>query len=363
MDLHSRNIAPKNLSSTATVARGRSRLRRLRQTLHLAPSESASRRTQLDMVPRSGGLYQVASDVLGLRTAIANVYLIGEPGSRHWVLVDAGVAGHAGLIRATAERRFGRGVAPSAIILTHGHFDHIGTLRDLLRTWDVPIYAHRLELPYLSGRSSYPPPDPSVGGGAMAWMSWMYPRRPIDLGTRVRTLPEDGHITQLPGWNWIPTPGHTPGHIALFRSEDRVLIAGDAFVTIRAESMLAYLAMETELHGPPMYFTPDWRAARESVQMLAALEPSVAATGHGIPLRGEAMREELSALARDFELRAVPSHGRYVSEPAVADETGVVHVPPRPVGSTVALALCGAAIGCAAGYLISRCRKDSASSE
>ena len=164
----------------------------------------------------------------------------------------------------------------------------------------------------------------------MSLMSSIYPKKPIDLGHRVRPLPTDGHISQLPGWRWIHTPGHTAGHISLFREEDRMLIAGDALVTIRAESLLANIMRTPEVKGPPMYFTPDWHASRESVQMISRLEPETVATGHGIPLHGEAMRQALHNLAVNFELRSVPDHGRYVREPAIADETGVISVPRRP---------------------------------
>ena len=109
---------------------------------------------------------------------------------------------------------------PEAIILTHGHFDHVGSLERLLQLWDVPVYAHTLELPYLTGRSSYPPPDPLVGGGAMAWSSKLYPRGPIDLDGRAQALPDDHTVPGLPGWRWIHTPGHSPGHVSLVRESD-----------------------------------------------------------------------------------------------------------------------------------------------
>jgi glyoxylase-like metal-dependent hydrolase (beta-lactamase superfamily II) len=132
----------------------------------------------------------------------------------------------------------------------------------------------------------------------------------------------------MPGWRWIPTPGHSPGHVSFFREADRTLIAGDAFVTTKQESALAALSQRPELHGPPRYFTPDWEAARRSLERLVVLEPLRVITGHGPPMRGERMLNDLHDLARNFERLAVPSHGRYVRQPALADETGVVAVPP-----------------------------------
>jgi len=273
----------------------------------------------------------VLDDLVYVRTVMVNLYFIGPPraGDRRWVLVDTGMTGSADRIARAAKKRFGPDARPAAIVLTHGHFDHVGALEPLADRWDAPVYAHPMELPYLTGRSSYPPPDPSVGGGLISALSWSFPRGPINLGNRVNPLPEDGTVPGLPDWRWVFTPGHTPGHVALFRDADRTLIAGDAVVTTRQESVQAVMAQRHELRGPPMYFTPDWTAAARSVATLAALDPEVVATGHGEPLRGASLRADLHALARDFSRRAVPRRGRYVNRPAEADRNGVVALPPE----------------------------------
>jgi len=265
-----------------------------------------------------------------VRTGFVNLFLCARPGapSGSWVLVDGGLPGSASLIVRAAREWIGPWARPAAFILTHGHFDHVGSLPELAELWDVPVFAHRLELPYLTGRASYPPPDPSVGGGAMSALSWLYPRGPFDFGSRIRALPEDGTVPFMPGWRWVATPGHSPGHVSLFREEDRTLIAGDAVVTTKQESALAAITYKPELHGPPKYFTPDWGAARRSVAELARLEPELLATGHGPPLRGSEVAPRLHQLAREFERVAVPTRGRYVGRPAVTDERGVVSVPP-----------------------------------
>ena len=154
----------------------------------------------------------------------------------------------------------------------------------------------------------------------MALLSPLYPTRPVDVGSRLRTLPADGSVPPLPEWRWLHTPGHSPGHVSLWREKDKVLIVGDAFITVAGESAYATAVQEPEVHGPPKYYTIDWDAARGSVRTLAALKPSVAVTGHGQPLQGSELQRGLDTLASRFDEVAVPDHGRYVEHPAKADD-------------------------------------------
>lgn len=259
--------------------------------------------------------HRVAADIAYQRLAIVNVAFVGLPGSSDWVLVDAGLPGTRGEIRKAAEAMFGAGARPRAIVLTHGHFDHVGVLEDLAREWDVPVHAHRLEAPYLDGRAAYPPPDPGVGGGLLALSSPLFPRSPINLGERLSILPDDGTVPPLPGWRAIHTPGHSVGHVSLWRESDRTLLAGDAFVTTAQESVYSAATQSLEMHGPPMYFTHDWEAAARSVRELAALKPEIAVTGHGRAVGGPLLREALDVLALRFESVAVPATGRYLHDP------------------------------------------------
>jgi glyoxylase-like metal-dependent hydrolase (beta-lactamase superfamily II) len=167
----------------------------------------------------------------------------------------------------------------------------------------------------------------------MALLSRLYPRGPIDLGSRVRALTA-GEVPGLPGWRWIHTPGHTAGHVSLFRDRDRTLIAGDALTTTKQESMLAVVTQRLELHGPPAYYTQDWTATRESVRRLAALEPELLVTGHGEPFGGNPMRRELHELAAHF------------------DERGIVSLPPDPLPKVAA----GVALAAGVAWGIARTR-------
>jgi len=292
-------------------------------------------------------MQEIARGVTWLPLALANVYLVGERGGP-WVLIDAELPGQKARILRAAERRFGKGARPAAILLTHGHFDHAGSARALAEHWGVPIYAHRLELPYLMGASAYPPPDPTVGG-FLAQMSRLFPARTAFLGDTVRELPADW-LPGLTDWEAIPTPGHSPGHVSFFRRADRTLIAGDAFLTMNVDSAFDMLARTPKICRPPNCFTCDWALARRSVELLASLHPLTVATGHGVPLAGSGVAGDLQRLADRFP---VPRHGRYVRSPAYTDERGVVSLP-RPAPDPVPGIVAGVALAALAGVALTR---------
>ena len=297
---------------------------------------TADKHTNLD-------IFTVAPHVFGMKDSFVNIYMIAsKKAPEEWVLVDAGLKWSCRKIKKMAAMIFGKDSKPQCIILTHGHFDHVGSAQTLAEEWDVPVFAHFLERPYLSGRSSYPPPDSTVGGGLLASLAFLYPKKPIDITNRLSLLPENGMVPNLPDWKYLHTPGHAPGHISLFREEDRVLIAGDALVTTNQESVLSVMTQKRELNGPPKYFTNDWEAAFRSAKQLADLEPSVIAAGHGKPMSGPSLQEDLAELVEYFDTRAKPSRGRYINDPALTDENGLVYVPdaqPMPAKEIAAYAL------------------------
>lgn len=296
-------------------------------------------------------MQELALGVANLPLTIENVYFVGQPG-QPWVLVDAGTPGMASRIQAAAAERYGADARPEAIILTHGHTDHTGSAASLAKAWNVPIYAHALELPYITGRSVYPPKDPTVGG-AMALLARVFPTYVANLSGLIQPLPDGGVVPGLPDWQWLFTPGHSPGHVSFFCPEKSVLLAGDAFTTVNLDSFVDIVTKRPQISVPPPPFTCDWAAARKSVAELAELSPQVIGCGHGQPLSGPSLPGDL----RDFSAKFTPPvHGRYIGSPAVTGPNGIVSLPPPasdlfPVQVAVLVALL------AGGHALSRADK------
>jgi len=266
-------------------------------------------------------MQEIAPEVAVVPMLIANAYLVGSASS--WVVVDCGVPGSDGVIVRAAAKRFGQGSAPKAIVLTHGHFDHAGAAPVLSDRWGVPVYVHRLEFPFLTGKSQYPPLD-STPPGFFCWLSRFFPHSTVNLDGRLAELDPARPPQGLEDWECLPTPGHTMGHVAFLRRNGGVLLAGDAVTTMDLDSFTGTLLKRRRICRPPVPATMDWVQARRSVERLASLRPRVLAAGHGAPILDAA--DELAHLAENFP---VPERGRYVREPVRAGETGVTYLPPE----------------------------------
>jgi glyoxylase-like metal-dependent hydrolase (beta-lactamase superfamily II) len=258
---------------------------------------------------------EIASGVYCMETGKgimrSNVYFVRSGSS--WVLIDTASANCGRSIQKAAESLFGANTRPASILVTHWHPDHAGSALELARMWGCLVYLHPDELPLAAGDFST---LEQYAGPLDRWvilplMRVMPPRAresmlsKTSLKDTARAFDPGAGVPGLPDWECIPTPGHTPGHVAFFRRSDRVLIAGDAVLTVLLNSLWGFLLWgfrrnKQGLSGPPWYTTWSWRAAKESVAALARLEPLVLACGHGLPMTGAGTARELRAFADHF---------------------------------------------------------------
>lgn len=141
---------------------------------------------------------------------------------------------------------------PKAILLTHGHHDHINGARSLKDQLDIPIYAHANELPYINGELPYPHKDKIENTG---------------VSYQIKSLEAFNHSLPI---DFYLTPGHSPGHIVLHHKEDDVLICGDLFIS-----------QKTTLHPPIKKFTYDMNENIQSGSIIDELQPKLITTSHG----------------------------------------------------------------------------------
>ena len=250
---------------------------------------------------------EIAPGVFHSAISGVNVYFVRSGSS--WVLIDTSWSNRGPLIKQTAERLFGVGTRPAAILLTHAHGDHSGSALELARSWDLPVYVHPDELPLAAGKYLPEYGDP-IGRWLIEPLMRLMARRRGRMEAKASITeaaqafnPEAG-VPGLPDWECIPTPGHTPGHVAFFRPSDRVLITGDAVLTLNFNSLWDLLRIKQRVSGSPWISTWSWPTARASVAALARLEPQVLAPGHGTPMADAAMASELRALAESLNARA-----------------------------------------------------------
>lgn len=244
--------------------------------------------------------------VLGRGPLSTNVYLVRWAAS--WVLVDTGWPGHGPAIRRAAEEALGA-AAPRAILLTHIHPDHAGSVRELAEGWGAPVFVHPAELPLAAGYvPEYANPldqrlvMPVLGRLPRTWRERM--QSGSDLTDVVRPLDPEASPPGLPDWVTVHAPGHTPGSVAFFRPRDRLLISGDALLTVDLTSLGGLLAGRTRLASPLRFTDWDRAATEETIAALSRLRPAKIAPGHGRPMAGAAVAPGLRELTGRLHRRA-----------------------------------------------------------
>ncbi len=155
------------------------------------------------------------------------------------------------------------------IIATHYHYDHTGNVATLVERSGAQFCVHAGDVPYVDGGSPWMTNRPPWG-----FLDHLAPKH---YSLKVDRVLQDGDVLPFAGGlRVIHAPGHTPGHIALYSKERRVLFAGD--------SLMNTLGLRL-----PMYFAShDMDQARRSVRMLAELDFDIALPGHGAPIIGRA---------------------------------------------------------------------------
>lgn len=209
-----------------------------------------------------------------------NVYLVDTDDGG--VLVDTATR-HAR--RRILRQLHGREI--EAVLITHAHRDHAGSMHAVANHTGAPVWASAADADALEGRAEEPLPakhrDKLMNRMAAGWWKEHHPvARRLAGGERIGSF------------EVVAFPGHTPGMIGLWRESDRTVVCAD---TMRSVNIYTGLPQLGEM---PEIFTCDVPESRASIRKLAALEARTVCFGHGRPLRGDEAVERIQVFAADL---------------------------------------------------------------
>ena len=234
-------------------------------------------------------MQKVAERVFVITLGYVNVTVLGERAG--FTLVDAGTpGGFRGIEKALARGGFTLDGLQS-ILITHAHPDHYGSLAELVQKKPVPVFAHALEIPVLTGqeRPQLPPRSSLPFSQQLVQVALTSLPLPPTI-SEVHAI-QEGDVLQdiLPGLTVIELPGHAPGQVGLWVPSSRTLIAGDALMRGSGRCKLPIRAL-----------TVDMPRAAQSAQRIVDLEVERLIVGHGKPILQKA-HEELQTLKADIQ--------------------------------------------------------------
>jgi glyoxylase-like metal-dependent hydrolase (beta-lactamase superfamily II) len=270
------------------------------------PSDAAGQRPAIASPEAEGSVELVLPDIWRITVPLpfalrwANAYLL--KGAGEWCLIDAGLA-TPGAEKMMLRGLAAAGIAPAnltTIVLTHAHPDHIGLAGAFQQASGAPVLMFGLEAERMLSvwaqhdigaieavgvfyrRHGMPAGESAQERAAIAGT-----RRLVTIPGQVTPL-EEGQQVRLAGalYRVIWTPGHSDGHICLWREEDGVFVAGDHVLPRISPNIGVYPNARPDPLG-------DYLASLEKVRDLPA---SLALPGHGAPFGNLAGRvDELIA--------------------------------------------------------------------
>ncbi len=217
-----------------------------------------------------------------------NIYFLEEEGGV--VQFDAGSKSMTKAARVAAAELGGL----KRVVLGHAHADHRGTAPSM----GVPVLCHPDEVADAESDASIAP-YMDLSQLPVAPVRWIYPflLRRWDGGA----VKIDGTVSEgdeVAGFRVLHFPGHAPGLIGLWRESDRVAIVSDVIYLVDSARLKPLPPGEASVPHPAWAW--NHARAKESVRRLAALEPKVVCAGHGLPLRGDNLRETLERAAEKY---------------------------------------------------------------